>query len=82
LTPLGGDVHIPPITSYDSVFSSFGSEIPGGSLDEAVSELEIQMIKASLARHRWNISRVANDLGLTRRGLYLKLNRYNIEKAT
>lgn len=81
LIPLGGDIHVTPITSYDSVFSSFGVGIPGRTIDEAVSDLEIQMIKASLARHRWNISRVANDLGLTRRGLYLKLNRYNIEKA-
>jgi hydrogenase-4 transcriptional activator len=83
LTPFGGDAHEKPITSYDGVYSSFsaGAGISGGTLDEAVSELEIQMIRASLARHRWNISRVAGELGLTRRGLYLKLNRYNIEKT-
>jgi transcriptional regulator of acetoin/glycerol metabolism len=39
------------------------------------------MIKGSLARHNWNISRVASELGLTRRGLYLKLSRYGIEKT-
>jgi transcriptional regulator of acetoin/glycerol metabolism len=39
------------------------------------------MIKGSLARHNWNISRVANELGLTRRGLYLKLARSGIAKA-
>jgi DNA-binding NtrC family response regulator len=53
----------------------------GGTLDAAVSELEMQLIKASLARHNWNISRVASELGLTRRGLYLKLSRYGIEKT-
>ena len=53
----------------------------GGTLEEAVSDLEMQLIRASLARHRWNISRVANELGLTRRGLYLKLSRYRIEKT-
>ena len=39
------------------------------------------MIKDALGRHNWNISRVARELGLTRRGLYLKLSRYGIEKA-
>ena len=53
----------------------------GGTLEEAVTELEMQMIKAALARHNWNISRVASELGLTRRGLYMKLARYGIEKS-
>lgn len=68
------------IASYDSVFS-FNAGAAGGKLEDAVGELETQMIKSSLARHNWNISRVANELGLTRRGLYLKLTRYGIEKA-
>jgi hydrogenase-4 transcriptional activator len=72
--------NVRPIASYDSSFS-FDAGIPAGTLDDAVSELETQMIKSSLARHNWNISRVANELGLTRRGLYLKLARYGIEKA-
>jgi two-component system response regulator HupR/HoxA len=53
----------------------------GGTLEQAVTELEMQMIRAALGRHNWNISRVANELGLTRRGLYLKIARYGIEKA-
>ncbi len=68
------------IASYDSSFS-FNAGLAGGTLEDAVGELETQMIKNSLARHNWNISRVANELGLTRRGLYLKLTRYGIEKA-
>lgn len=75
------DPAVKPIASYDSSFSPFTNISDGGTLDEAVSELEMQLIRASLARHRWNISRVANELGLTRRGLYLKLSRYGIEKA-
>ena len=70
-----------PITSYDSPFTSFAHVPQGGTLEQAVSELEMQMIKSALARHNWNISRVASELGLTRRGLYLKLSRYGIEKA-
>lgn len=77
--PENGSVR--PITSYDSAFASFNIGSESGTLEEAVSKLETQMIKNALARHRWNISRVANELGLTRRGLYMKIARYGIEKA-
>ena len=80
LTPFGENGNVKPIASYDSVFS-FNTGNTAGTLEAAVGELEIQMIKGSLARHNWNISRVANELGLTRRGLYLKLARYRIEKV-
>jgi transcriptional regulator with GAF, ATPase, and Fis domain len=75
----GGNVK--PIASYDGVFAPFANINAGSTLEEAVSELEMQLIRASLTKHNWNISRVANELGLTRRGLYLKLTRYNIAKA-
>ncbi len=74
--------NVRPIASYNSSFDSFGvNSSNGGTLEEAVSGLEIQMIKNALTRHNWNISRVAVELGLTRRGLYLKLGRYGIEKS-
>jgi DNA-binding NtrC family response regulator len=74
--------NVRPIASYNSSFNSFNANSSsGGTLEEAVSELEIQMIKDALNRHNWNISRVAIELGLTRRGLYLKLGRYGIEKS-
>jgi hydrogenase-4 transcriptional activator len=73
--------NVRPITSYDSSFSTFRVGSNSGTLEEAVSELETQMIKNALTRHRWNISRVANELGLTRRGLYMKIARYGIERA-
>lgn len=81
LTPFDADSNVKPIASYDGSFSPFSNIPTGGTLESAVSELEMQLIKGSLARHNWNISRVANELGLTRRGLYLKLSRYGIEKA-
>ena len=73
--------NVKPIASYDSAFASFNVGTLSGTLEEAVSELETQMIKAALSRHRWNISRVAVELGLTRRGLYMKIARYGIERA-
>ena len=69
------------IATYDTPFMPFKSLPDGGTLEQAVTELEMQMIRVALARHNWNISRVANELGLTRRGLYLKIARYGIEKA-
>jgi DNA-binding NtrC family response regulator len=69
------------ITSYEKTFSSYSIASSSGTIDEAVSELETQMIKDALGRHRWNISQAARELGLTRRGLYLKIDRYGIEKA-
>ncbi len=81
LTPFAAGGNVRPITSFDSTISPFSHVSQGGTLEDAVSELEIQIIRASLARHSWNISRVATELGLTRRGLYLKLARYGIEKA-
>lgn len=81
LAIFGGASSVKPIASFDSPITPFANIPEGGTLDDAVSELEMQMIKSSLARNNWNISRVAGELGLTRRGLYLKLGRYGIEKA-
>ncbi len=72
--------NIRPIASYDKAFSSYSIGSESGTLEEAVAELETQMINDSLHRHNWNISRVARELGLTRRGLYMKIARYGIEK--
>lgn len=76
------DDKVRPIASFDGPITPFTNISQGSTLEDAVSELEMQMIKDALTRHRWNISRVANELGLTRRGLYLKLTRYGIEKTT
>jgi DNA-binding NtrC family response regulator/tetratricopeptide (TPR) repeat protein len=49
-------------------------------LADAVAELERRLIEESFERHGGNISRMAQELGLTRRGLYLKLERYQIRQ--
>jgi two-component system response regulator HupR/HoxA len=51
---------------------------PGVSLSDAVEDLERGMIAEALRRHNGNVTRAARDLGLTRRGLQLKLGRYQI----
>jgi DNA-binding NtrC family response regulator/tetratricopeptide (TPR) repeat protein len=49
------------------------------TLADALEEVERRMITDSLRRHKGNISRAARELGLTRRGLYLKIERYKID---
>ncbi len=52
------------------------------TLASAQAELERQMIAAALHRHNGNISRTSRELGLTRRGLYLKLERYSLNAVS
>jgi hydrogenase-4 transcriptional activator len=47
------------------------------SLSEAIEELERRMIQDALRRSSGNIARAAKDLGLSRKGLYLKMDRLN-----
>lgn len=77
---LSGEIRTEPITEVID-FGGFNFKTKGARLEDAVTELEKQMITDSLRRHNWNITRVSKELGLTRRGLYLKLARYGIEKA-
>jgi two-component system response regulator HupR/HoxA len=52
-----------------------------GGLKERMEQLEARVVKESLIRHRWNKTRAANELGLSRVGLRSKLSRYGLEKA-
>ena len=49
------------------------------SLASAVEQVERDMIQTALDRSRGNISETARLLGLTRRGLYLKLRRLGLD---
>jgi transcriptional regulator with PAS, ATPase and Fis domain/tetratricopeptide (TPR) repeat protein len=47
------------------------------TIAEAVEALERRMIQAALRRSSGNIARAAKELGLSRKGLYLKMDRLN-----
>ena len=51
-----------------------------GGLKERMDKLEAQVVKEALIRHRYNKSRAAAELGLSRVGLRNKLERYGLEK--
>jgi DNA-binding NtrC family response regulator len=65
-------------------FAAAQAAAPGQAvtLAEAMAELERRMISEALRKHSGNISRAARELGLTRRGLYLKLERHSLKIAS
>ena len=62
--------------------ASFDIETQSLNLADAMAELERRMIAEALRKHGGNISRAARELGLTRRGLYLKLERHSLKIAS
>jgi len=50
------------------------------TLKDHVEALEAKLLAETLARHRWNISRAAGELGLSRVGLRSKMRRHGIER--
>jgi hydrogenase-4 transcriptional activator len=52
----------------------------GGKLKDATAALERQLIEEALTRNRNNLSRTAIDLGLSRRGLRLKMGQLGIQR--
>jgi two-component system response regulator HupR/HoxA len=70
----------PPSSSV----TPFGSAAPPSehlTLPDAIADLERRMITEALRKHDGNITRAARDLGLTRRGLQLKLGRYDMSAS-
>jgi two-component system response regulator HupR/HoxA len=53
-----------------------------GNLKERVAKLEVRILKETLIRNRWNKTRAADELGLSRVGLRSKLERYGLEKLS
>jgi len=49
-----------------------------GSLKDRVEPIEARILRETLTRQRWNKSRSAAELGLSRVGLRAKLVRYGI----
>lgn len=53
-------------------------EMEGVSLKEMVETMERRVVETTLQRHRWNQSRAAQELGLSRVGLSNKIKRYGL----
>ncbi len=59
---------------------AWAADLSGG-LKERMDQLEMRVLKEAMARHRWNKSRAARELGLSRVGLRAKLVRHGLEQA-
>ncbi|MNC89282.1 nitrogen regulation protein NR(I) [compost metagenome] len=55
--------------------------IQPGNLAKAVEQVERELISTTLGHTSGNISETARVLGLTRRGLYLKMRRLGLDGA-
>jgi hydrogenase-4 transcriptional activator len=76
-------VNVTPIgaTSHHAAAAAAEALSQGLTLADATAELERRMIAEALRKHNGNISRAARELGLTRRGLYLKLGRHDLSAS-
>lgn len=79
ITPdqLSADLTAPP--SREAGKAGGAERVVPGNLANAVERVERQLIEATLDRTNRNISETARVLGLTRRGLYLKLRRLGLD---
>ena len=55
--------------------------VDGATLKEMVETLERKVVCSALERNRWNQSRAAAELGLSRVGLANKIRRYGLQEA-
>ena len=53
----------------------------GETLKDQVESLERHLVRDTLVRHRWNQSKAAEELGLSRVGLANKIRRYGLDAA-
>ncbi len=51
-----------------------------GQLKDALEDLELTMIKEGLRRTGWNKSKLAKELGISRAGLIMKVEKYGLDK--
>ncbi len=70
-----------PSAPASALASMPGAALQNVTLADALAEVERRMISDALRKHGGNISRAARELGLTRRGLYLKLERYQLSAS-
>lgn len=77
--------------THDMLSDSIGSDSSSGGvqgarvhgkLKDAIEELEREMIREGLRRTGWNKSRLAKELGISRAGLIMKVDKYNLEKRS
>ncbi len=75
------DMLSPKITEANETTKIQGTRV-SGKLKDALEDLEREMIREGLRRTGWNKSRLAKELGISRAGLIMKVEKYSLEKRT
>ena len=69
----------PKITDHSDKGRVQGARVHG-KLKDALEELERELIKEGLRRTGWNKSKLAKELGISRAGLIMKVEKYGLDK--
>ena len=78
---LGVELLSPRITGRRSAATATEGEAGGGTLKEQLERVEARVIARAMERYRGNKTRVAEELGLTRVGLRMKLSRLGLAEG-
>src|SRR6185436_4788429 len=78
-TRIAAELLSPRIRDYGEQAKTQGLRV-AGKLKDALAELEKVMIKDGLKRTNWNKSRLAKELGISRAGLIMKVEKYGLDK--
>ncbi|NUM88875.1 MAG: sigma 54-interacting transcriptional regulator [Bdellovibrionales bacterium] len=76
---INADLLSPRIKDFGETAKVQGVRV-AGKLKDALEELEKTMIKDGLKRCNWNKSRLAKELGISRAGLIMKVEKYGLDK--
>ncbi len=76
---IGHEILSPKILELGEKTKVQGSRLHG-KLKDALEELEREMIKEGLRRTGWNKSKLAKELGISRAGLIMKVEKYALDK--
>lgn len=86
LCVLSGEEHklMPELLSPKILETSEKNKVQGarvhGKLKDALEDLEREMIREGLRRTGWNKSKLAKELGISRAGLIMKVEKYGLDK--
>jgi transcriptional regulator with PAS, ATPase and Fis domain len=72
----------PRITNLVKAGGGGGTVKFAGSLKGTMEEVEKQMISEGLVKHRYNRSRLAKELGMSRASLISKISKYGLDEKT
>src|SRR4029079_11323892 len=78
-TKITADLLSPRIRDFGDKAKLQGVRV-AGRLKDSLEELEKTMIREGLRRTNWNKSRLAKELGISRAGLIMKVEKYGLDK--